>query len=89
MLDDVMKERVKANFGMTKKQACYIPLEIENDLWKRGILGEDTPDKLRNTVLFLIGLNCGFRAGDEHYELCRDEPTKLGQFSFQRNSKGE
>ena len=53
-----------------------------------GTLGEDTPDKLRATVLFLIGINCGMRAGEEHYELRRDGPTKLSQFSFKRNDTG-
>ena len=58
-------------------------------MWQKGVLGEDNPDKLHSTVLFLVGLNCGLGVGNEHYELRRDGPTKLSQFSFQRNTKGE
>ena len=88
VLDNVMKERAEAHIGMVRKQAQLIPIEFEDKLWKSGILGEDQPDKLRDTVLFLIGINCGLRAGDEHYALRRDGPTKKSQFSFKRNSKG-
>ena len=35
-----------------------------------------------------IGINCGMQAGDEHYELRRDGPTKLSQISFKRNNNG-
>ena len=34
-----------------------------------GVLGEDTPDKFKNTVLFMVGINWGLRVGDEHYKL--------------------
>ena len=81
VLDNVMKERAEANIGMTMKQAEVIPYQFENELWNKKVLGEDTPDKLGSTVLFLIGINCGLRAGDEHYDLRRDGPTKASQFS--------
>ena len=84
-----MKERAEANIGMVKKQAEFIPQDLEMSMWKSGVLGEVSPDKLRATVLFLIGINCGMRAGDEHYELRRDGPTKMSQFSFKRNDKGQ
>ena len=74
---------------MVKCQANMISYEFEDNLWDTGVLGEDTPDKLRSTVLFLIGLNVGLRAGDEHYNLRRDSPELASQFSFQRNDKGE
>ena len=35
-----------------------------------------------------IGINCGMRAGDEHYERRRDGPTKLSQISFKTNNNG-
>ena len=89
VLDNVMKERVHDNIGMVKKQAEVISMDFENLLWEKGILGEDTPDKLRSTIFFLIGINCGLRAGDEHYDLRRDGPTKKSQFSFKRNDKGD
>ena len=64
-----MQERTAMNIGVVKRQAQVIGYETEEFLWSSGILGEDTPDKLRNTVLFLIGINVLLRAVDEHYNL--------------------
>ena len=89
VLDNVMKERTAMNIGVTKKQAAVISYEMENKLWKEGFLGEETPEKLRNTVLFLIGINIHLRAVEEHYHLRRDLPTQSSQLKFERNSKGE
>ena len=88
VLDNLMKERAKDNIGLTKRQAGLINENIENRLWNDGILGEENPDQLQSTVLFLLGLNLGLRAGDEHYALRRDSPTKASQLSFKRNDKG-
>ena len=52
-----MKERASANIGTVKRHAEMFSLEVENQLWDSGTLGESNPDQLRNTVLFLIGLN--------------------------------
>ena len=89
VLDNVMKERAQDNVGMVKKQAEVITYEYENELWSKGILGEGDPDTLRNTVLFLIGINCILRAGDEHYYLRRNMPDKESQLQFRLNSKGQ
>ena len=70
VLDNTMQERTAMNVGVTKKQAQVITYEIEEYLWSSGFLGEDSPDKLRNTVLFLIGINVFLRAVEEHYQLC-------------------
>ena len=74
---------------MVKKQAMVIMYEYENELWDKGLLGENDPDTLRNTVLFLIGINCILCAGDEHYYLRCEMPNKPSQLQFKRNSKGE
>ena len=83
-----MKKRVRENVGMVKKQASVMNYEVEDLLWKQNVLGEETPDQLQNTVLFLIGINCGLRAGDEHYDLHRDSPNKPSQLTFKRNKDG-
>ena len=88
VLDNVMKERASDNIGLVKKQESYIPINFELELWKSNALDEDTPDKLRDTVLFLLGLNLGLHAGDKHYDLCRDCIKKPSQLSFKRDSKG-
>ena len=85
VLDNVMKERARDNIGMVKKSAEFISVEFENELWRSGTLGEDTPDKLRDTVLFILGINLALRAGDEHHDLQRDSPSKNSQLSFERD----
>ena len=67
VLDNLMKERAQCQIGMVKRKAGVISHNIEAQLWESGKLGEDSPDKLRQTVLFLIGMNVGLHAGDEHY----------------------
>ena len=88
VLDNVMKERAALNIGVVKKQAGVITYEMENHLWENGFLSEENPEKLRNTVLFLIGINVYLRAVDEHYSLRRDMPNQRSQISFEYNSFG-
>ena len=88
VLDNVMKERTAMNLGVKKKQAEFIPYSYESEMWEQGILGEDSPDRLRDTVLFLIGRQCALRASDEHYYLRRPTPTEPSQLSFELNPSG-
>ena len=83
-----MKERTAMNVGVNKKQAGLISYEVEEKLWKTGLLGEDTPDILRDTVLFLIGINVTLRAVEEHYNLRRPMPNEPSQLSFETDSQG-
>ena len=89
VLDNVMKERAEQNVGGCVKQGSYISLDTENILWERGILGDDSPDKLRDTVLFLLGINLGLHVGDEHYNLRRDSVEKASQLTFERAENGQ
>ena len=90
VLDNVMKHRTEANVGVVKKQAQVISYEQENLLWERGILGEQTPDQLRRTVLFLLGINMYLRAVDEHYNLRRSTPDlKESDIIWTWNSKNQ
>ena len=88
VLDSVMQERAALAIGTVPKQVQVISLNIENKLWEDGILGEETPDKLRNTVLYLVGVNCALRAGNEHYALRRLGGCTTSQFSFLPNEMG-
>ena len=88
VLDNLMKEHAQCQLGTVKRQAGVISLNIENDLWEKGVLGEENPEQLRNTVLFLLGLNVGLRAGDEHYALRLDSPNLPSQLTFERNENG-
>ena len=44
---------------------------------------------MRHTVLFLLGINCTLRAGDEHYQLRRETPLKKSQIQFEVSELGE
>ena len=55
---------------------------------KKGILGEDTPEKLRNTVLFLLGMTVTLCGVDEHYHLRCEMPDKESQIQFERDPDG-
>ena len=46
-------------------------------MWEKGILGEDSPDKLRQTVFFLIGVRFGLRGLKEQYELRRYPDSQI------------
>ena len=81
ILDNVMHERTKANIGVTPHQADVISYKAEEKLWRLGILGEDSSDKLRNTMLFLIGMNVLLRAVEEHYYLRHPTNDSSSQLS--------
>ena len=89
VLDSVMQERLARVIGTVKHQTQIISLDYENKLWERHVLGEDTPDKLRDTVLYILGVNLALRAGDEHYNLCHPGGCVLSQLSFEMNEFGQ
>ena len=89
VLDNVMKQRAQANIGVVTKQAQLISYEHENQMWNDGILGEETADQLRDTVLFLLRINLALRAGDKHHQLRRTCNGKESQLVFQRNDSGD
>ena len=48
------------NIGVTKHQANVITEYLEDRSWSEGILGEDSLQKLHDTVLFLLSLHVMF-----------------------------
>ena len=68
-LDTRMKELSEQGITAPRRQAEVITYEEEEKMWSDGILGEDTPKQLGNTVLYLLGLHLALRAGSEHYRL--------------------
>ncbi len=67
-LDNLMKSRAADRVSITKS-ACPISFADEEKMWLNGSLGEDTPEKLHNTVMYLLGLSCALRGGQEHRNL--------------------
>ena len=82
VLDNVMKERALMNLGLVSRQADLITYEMEQNLWSKHLLGDDTPDKLRTTCYFYLGLRFCLRSVQDHYGLRRDVPGNKGQLSF-------
>ena len=68
ILDNVIKQKYAQGLGKVQS-ADVITKEAENHLWKMGILGEEHPKQLCETVLFLLGINLMLRGGDEHKQL--------------------
>ena len=71
VLDNVMKERAALNLGLVSRSADLITYEMELDLWNRNFLGTDTPDKLRTTCYFYMGINFFLRSVQDHYNMRR------------------
>ena len=61
-VDNIMKNRTRAGLGEVKK-AGIISFAMEEILWAKGVLGEDTPIQLLFTVFYLLGLHCALRGG--------------------------
>ena len=75
-LDNVMKERTAEGVG-GRPERDPIMEEHEQVLLEKGILGKDSPDKLGQTVFFLIGVRFGLRGLKEQYELRRYPDSQI------------
>lgn len=63
-LDNVMKAHSKAGVGRHVR-STPITVDQEELMWSTGVLGEDNPDTLRNTVMYLLGISFALRGGEE------------------------
>ena len=79
-LDTIMADQAAQGLGVPKMED-YVTEEMEEKLWKMGMLGESNPDQLRNTILFLVGSRFGVRGGKKH-ALCLD--TLLLRFKLKK-----
>ena len=85
VLDNTMKERHMQGLGV-RKSSDIISLQSEGRMFNQGILGDENPQQLLNTVIYMIGLHCALRGGVEHNNLRR--PEFESQFSFERDNRG-
>ena len=77
ILDSEMKRLRKAGIKTKGLKAEPLSLDEEELLWKRGILGDHSPDALLNTVFFQIGINFALRSGAEHRALRHGENCQI------------
>ncbi len=54
---------------MRRRQAETISEDKEEKMWQTGVLGDDTPQQLGDTILYMLGLHFALRAGTEHRNL--------------------
>jgi hypothetical protein len=69
ILDSKMKELSSRGLGIERRRAEVISEEQEDIMWSKGILGTDSPQKLLDTLVYLLGLHFALRAGQEHRNL--------------------
>ena len=48
------------------EKALPISVQEEEQLWSLGLLGDDSPTKLVDTLLYLLGIHFGLHAANEH-----------------------
>lgn len=70
-LDNIMKVRQSEGLGNNPKKAEIISEMMEEELWNSGLLGAKSPMQLVRTLVYILGVNLGLRAG-EHRKLRRD-----------------
>ena len=75
-LDNVMKERTAEGVGGGQRGTPSWK-NMSKYCEEKGILGEDSPDKLRQTVFFLIGVRFGLRGLKEQYDLRRYPDSQI------------
>ena len=68
-LNFVLKEGAGEGIGSITSKADVITPDQMKYLWQNGFLGSDTPELLRNTILFGFGNCFALRAGQEHRNL--------------------
>lgn len=52
-----------------KVSTSVLTKDAEEKMWVEGILRENTPHQLSDTILYLLGLNLALHRGEEHHRL--------------------
>ena len=68
-LDNCMKELSAQGFVTKKKQAIPISVQEEDKMWQENILGDDNPETLLNTLIYLLGIHLALHSVQEHKDL--------------------
>lgn len=79
-----MKERARQGIGVDVNQENLITQEQENYLWEHGFLGSENAELLRDTLVWVLGIQFALRAGQEH----RNLTLRNSQLSLQCDELG-
>ena len=74
-LDSKMKT-LQASGQFQTRKADIITLQMEDELWKRGLLGDHLAQVLLDTMVYYIGICFALRGGEDHRRL-RHDPSQL------------
>ena len=83
-LDTRMKDLTDQGIRVRRRQAEVITEEEEENMWDTGVLGDERPQQLGDTLLYMLGLHFALRAGSEH----RNLRYTNSQISVQEDSTG-
>ena len=72
VLDGELKRLNSTGKYVHKKKVCVITVEMEEILWEKGLLGDNSPQVLSDTFYLFIGLCFALRSGEEHRRLCHN-----------------
>ena len=86
VVDNTIKERTAMGLGV-KCSSSVITVSNENKMFDEGILGEDNPTKLLETVIYMLGLHLALRGGAEH--ACLRRPGFDCQIIVERDDCGK
>ena len=75
-MNDGELKRFKATGNYIDKKANVITNEMEAELWRKGLLGDDSPQVLSDTLVFMIWFCFALRSGEEHRRL-HHKPSQL------------
>ncbi len=63
-LDDTMRHLQSIGLGYAPKKPDVVTDVMEEVLWSQGILGKSPSTKLLKSLVYLLGVNLGLRAGE-------------------------
>ena len=70
VLDNTMKQRTAMGLGVCVSSEV-ISIAHEEKMFQMGVVGDDSPTKLLQTVIYMLGLHLVLRGGVEHCRLRR------------------
>lgn len=75
-LDNQLKMLKSCGIEVQRNRAAIITIEVENELWARGVYGRHSPKVLLDAIFLYNGENFLLRGVSEHYSLTFAQPIR-------------